>query len=330
MSFVTYIFLFFFSNNVLAQTAVAGKEAKPEHDIFYFIFNLLLGQKGVLAVIGILLFFYTYKNSVKIFAWVDDQTYGTRDYILKKFEIMHIVVEPQKLTYALLFLSFGLSIIIFGVFSIFGKFILGAFVATIIGIIGWKAPRKVVDFMEEKRVAKYQTQMVDGLNLLANGIRAGLSMPQAVGMVVDEMPAPLSQEFNLILQQAKIGVPLDEALENLYKRVSTEDNQMFVSSVNILRESGGNLAEVFDTIVLVIRERLRLRQKIESYVAQGKMQGYTIFAMPFAQIVINISNDENYFTTLFTTPLGIIMFVVICGMSFTGLWVIMKIINIKV
>ncbi|MCE3012327.1 MAG: type II secretion system F family protein, partial [Proteobacteria bacterium] len=179
-------------------------------------------------------------------------------------------------------------------------------------------------------VKKYQDQMVDGLNLLANGIRAGLSMPQAIGMVVDELPPPISQEFNLILQQAKIGVPLEEALENLNKRVKTQDNEMFVTSVNILRETGGNLAEVFDTIVFVVRERVRLQQKIETFVAQGMFQGIVIFAMPYAQILINSVSDPEYARLMFTKPLGIIMFLLIVVFSGLGLWVIMKIVDIKV
>jgi tight adherence protein B len=187
-----------------------------------------------------------------------------------------------------------------------------------------------VDFFENKRKKKYAIQMVDSLNLLANGLRAGLTMPQAIGMVVDEMPPPVSQEFNLVLQQAKIGVPLDEALENLKKRVYTEDNEMFVTSVNILRETGGNLAETFDTIVMVIRERVRLQLKIETYVAQGKVQAYIIGSMPFAMILLFGSGDPEYFPLLFGTILGVIALIVICGMVALGMWVIFKIIDIKV
>ena len=172
--------------------------------------------------------------------------------------------------------------------------------------------------------------MVDALNLMGNGLRAGLTVPQSIGMVVDELPPPVSQEFNLILQQAKIGVPLDEALDNLKKRIYTEDNEMFVTSVNILRETGGNLAETFDTIVLVIRERMRLQLKIDTYIASGKIQAYIIGAMPFLMIIMFGSGDPDYFPLLFGTLLGVIALIVICGMVSLGMWVIMKIIDIKV
>lgn len=290
----------------------------------------VLGQKGLLIALGIAVFVYTYVNSVKLFSWIDDQTYGTRDYLLKKFEIMFIEVEPHKITIALLLMSFGSAVIAFCIIALLGKVALAVVVSITLFFAGWKAPKPIVDFFENKRKKQYALQMVDALNLLANGLRAGLTMPQAIGMVVDEMPAPVSQEFNLVLQQAKIGVPLDEALENLKKRVYTEDNEMFVTSVNILRETGGNLAETFDTIVLVIRERVRLQLKIDTYVASGKIQAYIIGAMPFLMMLMFGAGDPDYFPLLFGTVLGVIFLIIICAMVGVGMWIIFKIIDIKV
>lgn len=319
-------FLFFF---ILASSSLAfAQNVAPKRQVDFW--TDILGVKGVLIAIGLGVFAYAYVNSLKLFSWIDEQTYGTRDYILKKFEIMFIEVDPQKITWVLLFMSFGMGIITFCILAFLGKIPLAILLSITVLIVGWKSPKHIVDFFEKKRVKKYQLQMVDALNLLANGLRAGLTMPQALGMVVDELPAPVSQEFNLVLQQAKIGVPLDEALENLKKRVYTEDNEMFVTSVNILRETGGNLAETFDTIVLVIRERVRLQLKIETYIASGKIQAYIIGAMPFLMILMFGSGDPDYFPLLFGTILGVISLVIICGMVGLGMWVIMKIINIKV
>ncbi len=318
--------ILFFSSSLASGQDAPTSGSKKEISIILD----LLGRNGVLIVIGVAVFFYTYVNSVKLFAWIDDQTYGTRDYILKKFEIMFIEIEPKKITLALLFMSFGMGIITFCLVAFLVNPLLATFLGTFVLIVGWKSPKMIVDFFEERRKRLYAVQMVDALNLLANGLRAGLTMPQAIGMVVDEMPAPVSQEFNLVLQQAKIGVPLDEALENLKKRVYTEDNEMFVTSVNILRETGGNLAETFDTIVLVIRERVRLQLKIDTYVASGKIQAYIIGSMPFLMMLMFGSGDPDYFRLLFTTPLGILAFVIICSMVSVGMYAIMKIINIKV
>jgi tight adherence protein B len=325
---MTYKLLVFFISCITSFSAFSQEAQSTKREVSLLLD--VLGINGVLIVIGIAVFFYSYFNSVKIFAWIDDQTYGTRNYILKKFEIMFIEVEPNKITIGLLFMSFGLGILTFCILALLGKTALAAVMGIFVLILGWKAPKIIVDFFERKRTKLYQMQMVDALNLLANGLRAGLTMPQAIGMVVDELPAPVSQEFNLVLQQAKIGVPLDEALENLKKRVYTEDNEMFVTSVNILRETGGNLAETFDTIVLVIRERVRLKLKIDTYVASGKIQAYIIGAMPFLMMIMFGSGDPDYFPMLFGTALGVIALLVICGLVAVGMWAILKIIDIKV
>jgi tight adherence protein B len=321
-------YLFYLSILVLMAFPLWAQDIVPKRQVSFF--TDILGMKGILLIVASMIFAVTYKNSIKIFAWIDDQTYGTRDYILKKFEIMFIEVDPNKITWALLGMSFGMGIITFSVLTFIGKIYLAIFLGLVVLIAGWKSPKYIVDYFEERRKKKYQLQMVDALSLMANGLRAGLTVPQSIGMVVDELPAPVSQEFNLILQQAKIGVPLDEALENLKKRIHTEDNEMFVTSVNILRETGGNLAETFDTIVSVIRERVRLQLKIDTFVASGKIQAYIIGAMPFLMIILFGSGDPEYFPLLFGTLLGIIALIVICGMVALGLWVIMKIINIKV
>ena len=200
----------------------------------------------------------------------------------------------------------------------------------IMAFIGFKAPRWLVDFLVERRIKAYSLQMVDALQLLSNGIRAGLSVPQAIGMIVEEMPAPISQEFNILLQQNRIGMPLEECFENLAKRVPLEDNDMFVSSVNILRETGGNLAETFDTIVDVIRERVRLQQKVDTFTAQGMFQGMTIGAMPYLLGLVYFMQDPNSMTPLFTTPIGLLMLFLAVGFDLAGIYVIMKIVKIKI
>ncbi len=309
-----------------SQDATVAMTIESDIDIWVNI----LGVKGILFLIGLGVFVVAYMNSVILFGWIDNQTHGTRDYLLKKFEIMFIEIEPEKVTYALLFMSFGSAIITFTLFALLGKFPLAIFLGIIMLVVGWKIPKPLVDYFEAKRKKKYQIQMVDALNLMANGLRAGLTVPQSIGMVVDELPAPVSQEFNLVLQQAKIGVPLDEALENLKKRVYTEDNEMFVTSVNILRETGGNLAETFDTIVGVIRERVRLQLKIDTYVSSGKFQAYTIGSMPFIMIIMFGMGDPEYFPLLFGSFLGLLAVLVICGLVAFGMWVIFRIIDIKV
>lgn len=294
------------------------------------IFLSLVGLKGLIFVVGGLVFALSYKYSLNIFDWVEHQTYGTRTYIMEKLEFLFIDIPQDKVTYILLGCSVGIGCFMFLLLGLFGKWLIGIIVGSILAFIGFKAPRMIVDFLVEKRIKAYSGQMVDALQLLSNGIRAGLSVPQAIGMIVDEMPAPISQEFNIILQQNRIGMPLEECFENLAKRVPTEDNDMFVSSVNILRETGGNLAETFDTIVDVIRERVRLQQKIDTYTAQGMFQGMVIGAMPYALGLIYFLQDPSSMTPLFTTVIGFIMLFFAVLFDLAGIYIIMKIVKIKI
>jgi tight adherence protein B len=290
----------------------------------------MIGRNGLIFVVGMMVFTLSYKYSINIFEWVEHQTYGTRTYITEKLEFLFIEIPQDRLTYILLGSSVGLGFFIFLLLGIIGSWILGAIMGMFMAFVGFKAPRIIVDFLVEKRIKAYSMQMVDALQLLANGIRAGLSVPQSIGMIVEEMPAPISQEFNVLLQQNRIGMPLEECFENLAKRVPLEDNDMFVSSINILRETGGNLAETFDTIVNVIRERVRLQQKVDTFTAQGMFQGMTIGAMPFMLGFVYYLQDPNSMTPLFTTPLGLVMLFVALALDFTGIYVIMKIVKIKI
>jgi tight adherence protein B len=290
----------------------------------------MVGRNGLIFVVGMMVFFLSYKYSVNIFDWIEHQTYGTRSYITEKLEFLFIEISQDKLTYMLLGSSVGLGSFIFLLVGFFGSWIVGGILGLLMAFIGFKAPRIIIDAMVEQRIKAFSLQMVDALQLLSNGIRAGLSVPQAMGMIVEEMPAPISQEFNVLLQQNRIGMPLEECFENLAKRVPIEDNDMFVSSINILRETGGNLAETFDTIVDVIRERVRLQQKVDTYTAQGMFQGMTIGAMPYMLGFVYFLQDPGSMTPLFTTPIGLIMLFLAVALDLLGIYVIMKIVKIKV
>lgn len=290
----------------------------------------IIGRTALTIIIGLGVFTYVFRYSKLIFEWIENQTLGTRTYIMEKLEFLMIKVDPERVT--LILTSFSLFVLCFTVIllGLTLNWTVGFIFGFIFGFLSFRVPKYVIDYFCEQRIKKYQSQMVDGLQLLANGIRAGLSVPQALGMVVGEMPAPLSEEFNIILQQNRIGVPLEECFDNLAKRVPTEDNDMFVSSINILRESGGNLAEVFDTIVVVIRERVRLQQKIDTFTAQGMFQGVTIALMPFFIGLIYSASDPESMVRVFSHPLGIIMMIAAVGLDIIGFMIIKNVVKIKI
>lgn len=288
------------------------------------------GINGLNLAMGIVIFLFCYKYAQGIFDFIEKQTFGTQAFVQEHLKMLFIDIEPRKITYLLLFLSVGLGSLLFILLAILGQWFLGLVLGAMFSFVGFKIPKPFMSVLVNRRMKEYQSQMVDALTLLSNGVRAGLSVPQAIGMVVDEMPEPISQEFNLVLQQTKIGTPLDESLNNLVKRIPIEDNEMFVSSVNILREMGGNLAEVFDTIVEVIRERIRVQQKVDTFIAQGMWQGGAIFAMPFVLAIVFTLSNPGQMLGLVTNPLGIVFLLVAFGLDLIGGYIILKIVRIKV
>ena len=294
------------------------------------VFTSLIGDKGIVLVVGLMIFAFALRYGHQMFEWIENQTFGTRNYILEKLELLFIEIKPEHVTYILLGCSFGLGGLALLLLGFFGLWIPGIILGVIVTVIGFRFPKPFINYLHQRRIKQYEGQMVDALQLLSNGVRAGLSLPQSLGIVVDELPPPIAQEFNAVLQQNKIGVPLEECFENLASRVPTEDNDMFAASVNILRETGGNLAETFDTIVSVIRERMRLKQKIETYTAQGMFQGATIAAMPFAITGIYAATDPGAVKVLFTTLPGILMVIAAVILDLVGAVIMFKIVKIKV
>lgn len=295
-----------------------------------FIFNIL-GKTGVLGFIGLMTFAVSYKHSTPLFDWIEKQTLGNRDYLLKKFDLMFIKVDPNKLTYGLWLCSFGSAILASILAIILTKnFYVAVILALLVGFVGWKIPKPLAEYFYQRRLIKFEQQMVDALNLLSGGMRAGLSLQQACGIITTELPSPISQEFNLILQQNRLGIPIDECFQNLYTRVPTEDNQMFVSCISILRETGGNLAEVFDTIAVTIRERVRLNQRIKSATAMQRFQGGVLLCVPFFMFVVSYMGDPNSMNNVLTNPMGLGLLGLSLTLVLVAAFAIKKIVNIKV
>lgn len=288
-----------------------------------------MGLAGIMAVVGIMVFTFSYRYGQKLFAWIEHNTEGTREYLLAKLNILFIEIAPEKITRILLIISFGVGLGVFLICGIFSYWALGIILGIILGILGWKIPRPLVDFLVDLRIRKYRDQLVDGLTLLANGLRAGLSLPQALALVVGELPNPISQEFNLILQQNRIGVPLEECFEALGQRLPSEDNDMFVTSVNILRETGGNLAETFETIVDVIRARVRVQQKIDTIISRNMIQANILAVMPVVIFGMSYGADPVTGRAVFHSVIGVGLLMLALVVDIIGYFVIRKVVDIK-
>ncbi len=283
-----------------------------------------------LGLIGLFLgvFGVSYHYNKRFLDWLRFQSLGTRDYIVEKLGLMFIEIPSQRILIGLFTLSFGMGTMVFLAFlpDLFPGIPLGLVTA----VVGWKAPKPVVDWMYRRRVNRFVMQMVDALSLMSNGLKSGLSVAQSMGLVAQEMPNPIQQEFNLVLSQNKLGVSLEEAFTALSIRIKADDVEMFVTSVNILKETGGNLAETFDTIVSTIRERLKVENKINALTSQGIYQGAFVMAIPPLLGAVFYQTDPEFMKPLFTTWMGWVIIMVILGLEAIGFVVIMKIVKIEV
>ena len=279
-------------------------------------------------LIGALTAFASYFYWDRILVWLHDKSLGSRQFVLEKLETMFVETDSKKVTLTMIAISFGPGFLIF--FILLPNLILGIILGGIVTILGWQVPKYIIQYLFKKRSDLFVNQMVDGLTLLSNGVRSGLTVPQSMERVVENLPAPISQEFGLVLSQMRLGLSLEEALNNLGERVPMPDVQMFVTTVNILKETGGDMSETFSIIVETIRERQKVQKKIEALTAQGLMQGVIMTLVPFVLMIGFLIFDPGYIMPMFSTTFGIIMLFVMLVLQAIGGVVIKRVVTIKV
>jgi len=171
------------------------------------------------------------------------------------------------------------------------------------------------------------------LNLMVNGLRAGYSTLQAMEAVSKELPSPISEEFRRVVQEMQLGITMERALDNLLRRIPSEDLDLVVAAVNVQREVGGNLAEILDTISHTIRERVRIKGEIRVLTSQVMYSGRFLSMMPLfifgALWILNRPYMMQFFNPE-TRVVGIIALVISGIMIVSGYFVMRKISSIEV
>lgn len=281
-----------------------------------------IGWVGAVILIGLIL------NGERLYSWIGGKFLSERDQMAKILDLMFIEVTPKRLMQY--YYTYLITLFLLGVFFLYPSVGAGFCFGLLFVFLFWKFPGSIIRIMQKRRIKKFVVQMVDGLSLMSNGLRSGLNVPQALSIVTEELPNPISQEFALVLSQNKLGVSLEEAMSNLAIRMPSDDIEMFTTSVNILKETGGNLAETFDTISYTIRERIKVESKISAMVSQGVMQGVIVVLMPFALGGILYTIDPERITPMFTTVPGWILLIFMMSLQFAGGFSIWKIIQIRV
>lgn len=181
-----------------------------------------------------------------------------------------------------------------------------------------------------KRRAAFTEQLSDCLTTVANALRAGYSFQQAVDVVAKEMEPPISDEFARVASDVAMGINLDEALEQMARRVESSDFDLVVTAVLIQREIGGNLAQVLDSISDTIIERIRMKREINALTAQGRLSAFVLLLLPFLVGAFMYVFNHDQFILLLEETSGQIALAVSLVMEVIGIFVIKKIIDIDI
>ncbi|HLO94147.1 MAG TPA: type II secretion system F family protein [Burkholderiaceae bacterium] len=199
-----------------------------------------------------------------------------------------------------------------------------------VAAIAAMAPRLVLKWLRKRRMDQMEQQLPDALQMLAGGMKAGVSLSQAIQQLVREAQPPLSQEFDLLLREQRLGVSMDQALENLHLRVPLQSMTLTVSAMRIAGETGGQLAETLERAAQTLRQKLAMEGKIRALTSQGKLQAWVVGALPLMLMLVLSRMEPVAMGMMFNSRIGWATLVLIGILEFFGVLLIRKIVDIDV
>jgi len=256
---------------------------------------------------------------------VEKSSYGSR--LARELARADLKLKPAEYIALMVILGFGVGLVawFFG-----GQNILVGLIGVMVGML---IPRFYVRQQQAKRVIRFSEQLPDMLNLMVNGLRAGFSVMQAMEAISNELPPPISDEFKRVVQEIQIGLNIERALDNLYRRIPSEDLDLTITAMNVQREVGGNLAEILDTITYTIRERVRIKGEIRVLTSQVVYSSRFLSSMPIL-IAVALWFMNRPYMMLFFQPesrlIGIPVLIFGGLMVFSGYMIMGKIADIDV
>jgi tight adherence protein B len=205
------------------------------------------------------------------------------------------------------------------------------------GLVGFFLPRFWLGRRRSGRLNSFNKQLPDTITLIANALRAGSSFLQAIELVVRESRPPISTEFGRVIREVNLGLPFEQALENMVRRVRSDDLELMATAISIQHTVGGNLAEILDSIAFTIRERVRIKGEIRTLTAQQRLSGYVVGFLPIALAGFLFVAAPGFMDPMFRNPpavLGLPAGVIILAfggfMMFIGFMFIRRIVDIEV
>ncbi len=240
-----------------------------------------------------------------------------------KLEKMFIFFDYKKM----FFTNVGLLLLVPAVVYVSS----GNLFYTIVSFLGvMLMPKIMLKYLDTKRRNKISHNLPDALAQIAGSMRSGSTFTSSIEMMVKETKGPISQEFALLIKEQKIGISQQDALENLGDRINSEDIDLVITAALIARDVGGNLAETFERLSVMLRRKIEMEGKIKALTSQGKMQGWVVGMLPFGIILALTYVEPDGIGPIFTTYLGWMFLAVILLLELMGGVMIRKIVSIDV
>jgi len=197
-------------------------------------------------------------------------------------------------------------------------------------LFAFPAPRFYLRYKRRMRLIHFNEQLEDALTSMSSALKSGFSINQAIDVIAQENIRPISVEFRQLMQEIRLGVPLEDALHNMVERLNSDDMELVATAIITARQTGGELTIIFERLAGVIRERSRIQGRIRSITAMGRMQAYLVGAMPFLLMLILTYMAPAIMSAFFNSIVGIIAIGVVCVLVVTGFLVIKKIVTIDI
>lgn len=243
--------------------------------------------------------------------------------VAKEMDKMFYDKSPKNIVmlYFILPLIFGTAAQVF----------LQSTIAVVFGVfIGLAIPNLILKIRYKRRIQKFNEQLVDAINMLSSCLKGGLSLLQGLEVLIEEMPAPMSQEIGLVVKENKMGIPLEESLIRLNKRMNIEELGLLINALLVSRETGGDLTKVFSRLTITIRDNRKLKESIKTLTLQGRLQGVIMSFMPIVFVAWVVSVNKHHFDIMLNSDLGRLLLIAavilqICGMILIKIFSTIKI-----
>jgi tight adherence protein B len=256
------------------------------------------------------------------FGWLDE--FLGRFQFAKALQERILQADSSTTVAGLMLSTLGLLIAGFAITWLFAPMIL---IDTAAGTALSVLPYGVLSFKRTRRVNAFNTALPEAIDMLARALRAGHSVVGALEMLAENAQKPASQEFGEVFKQLNLGLPMRNALLQLLERVPSADLRVLVTAIMVQKDTGGNLVEILDRTVFVIRERLRIQGEIQVQTAQGRLTGWILTALPVVMMLLLNVVNPGYSSILFHEPVGRKLLYISLGMLAVGGGVIRHIVN---